>query len=246
MACRRCIEACHRGALSDNGRRVAIDRSKCIFCGDCVAACPTAAREILGRQVTAPQLMAEIERDVIFFDQSGGGVTFSGGEPLAQAAFLREILVQCKQREIHTAVDTSCCAPWEVVEEISRHADLFLVDLKQMDPRAHERFTGVSNEPILQNVRRLARSAARMIIRIPVIPGVNDDEANVAAVADFVATLEGVERIDLLPHHQSAHGKLARLAAGHELLQVEPPAAEQVERMARRLSQGGFRVTIGG
>jgi len=190
--------------------------------------------------------MAEIERDLVFFDQSGGGVTFSGGEPLAQPVFLGDILRQCRQREIHTAVDTSCHAPWEVVEGISRDADLFLVDLKQMDPDKHERFTGVSNELILQNVRRLARLGGRIIIRIPVIPGVNDAEEDMAAAADFVARLEGVERIDLLPHHQSARGKLARLAEGHELLQVAPPAAERIDGMAKRLAERGFRVTIGG
>jgi len=238
--------ACQRGALSDNGRQVAIELSKCILCGDCVAACPTGAREILGRKITAAELMAEIERDVIFFDQSGGGVTFSGGEPLAQAAFLGEMLSQCRQKEIHTAVDTSCYAPWDVVEEISRHADLFLVDLKQMDPAAHERFTGVSNEPILQNVRRLARSGNEIIIRLPVIPGVNDDQENIAAVEGFLATLDGVLRIDLLPHHQSAHSKLARLAKGHRLLQLDPPTTEQVEAIAERLRKRGFRVTIGG
>jgi len=193
-----------------------------------------------------PELMAEIERDLVFFDQSGGGVTFSGGEPLAQPVFLGDILRQCRQREIHTAVDTSCHAPWEVVEGISRDADLFLVDLKQMDPDKHERFTGVSNELILQNVRRLARLGGRIIIRIPVIPGVNDAEEDMAAAADFVARLEGVERIDLLPHHQSARGKLARLAEGHELLQVAPPAAERIDGMAKRLAERGFRVTIGG
>ena len=190
--------------------------------------------------------MAEIERDVIFFDHSGGGVTFSGGEPLVQAAFLEELLACCRHSEIHTALDTTLHAPWETCAAVSRYVDLFLVDLKLMDPGAHERYTGVTNELILENLRRLAQLEHAIIIRIPVIPGVNDDQENIAAVREFVASLDGVARIDLLPHHESARGKLARLTQGHEFMQVDPPGVERLDAIAENLADSGLVVKIGG
>lgn len=246
IACGRCADACENQAISRLDGQWSTDASRCVLCGACVEACPTGAREILGRQVTVGQLIDEIERDVVFYDQSGGGVTFSGGEPLAQAEFLNELLIACRQREIHSALDTALHAPWEVVETIRRYVDLFLVDLKHMDPAAHERFTGVSNEPILQNLRRLAQLEGEIIIRVPVIPGFNDDGENTAATGRFVASLGGVARIDILPYNEAARGKLARLAAGDEPLQVEAPTAEQISRIAGDLEAFGFEVKIGG
>ena len=244
--CGRCIEACQHGAISSSGGELSTDPARCVFCGACVEACPTGAREILGREVTVPQLTAEIERDVIFYDQSGGGVTFSGGEPLVQAAFLEEVLIECRAREIHTALDTACYASWQVIEAVSPYVDLFLIDLKHMDPAAHRRLTGASNELILENVRRLAGLQKEIIIRIPVIPGFNDDGGNVAVAGRFVARLDGVARVDLLPHHEAARGKLARLAGGYELLEVEPPAVEQMNLIAGKLEHFGLEVKIGG
>jgi len=246
IGCGRCAEACERGAIVRDGEEGSFDASKCDFCGACADACPTGAREILGRQVTVAELIVEIQRDVIFFDRSGGGVTFSGGEPLMQPAFLEELLQQCQTREIHTAVDTTCYAPWETVETISRHANLFLCDLKQMDPAVHERFTGVSNELILDNLRRLDGFGQEMIVRIPIIPGVNDDQQNLAATGEFLASLAGVSRVDLLPHHRAAEAKVSRLEAAHELLKAESPAAERMKAIAGKFEERGFQVRIGG
>ena len=244
--CGRCLEACEQGAISRAAARWSLDVSKCVFCGACVDACPTGAREILGRRVTVGELIDEIERDVIFFDQSGGGVTLSGGEPLVQAAFVEELLRRCKAREIHTAVDTTCYAPWEVFETISPYVDLFLCDLKQMDSAAHERLTGVPNELILQNLQRLDRLGKGIIVRIPIIPGVNDDEQNISATGEFVASLAGVSRLDILPHNRGGEAKVARLAERHELLKVEAPSAEQLQSIAEKLADRGFTVKIGG
>ena len=244
--CGLCVEACRQGAISLSGEEPSTDLSKCVFCGDCVEACPTAAREILGRRVSVGQLVAEIERDVVFYDQSGGGVTFSGGEPLVQAAFLNAVLAECRARDIRTALDTTCYAPWEVIEEISPLVDLFLIDLKHMDPTVHRRLTGESNELILRNLKRLSRMGKEITVRLPVIPGCNDDDTNVAATGEFVARLESVTRIDVLPHHEAAQGKLARLAEQYELLQAEPPTGEQISRLAGKLEHYGFNVKIGG
>lgn len=249
--CGRCIEACDRGAISGRGGEPSTDPARCVFCGACVEACPTGAREILGRRVTVRELMAQIERDVIFYDQSGGGVTLSGGEPLVQAAFLEELLAECRRREIHTALDTACHAPWSVIETVSPYVDVFLVDLKHMDPDAHRRLTGATNELILQNLRRLDRLNKQIIIRVPVIPGANDDPANLAATAEFVGRLPSVGRIDILPHHEAARGKLARLAGRYELLETQPPAtipatSGQMDLIAESLAHFGLEVKIGG
>jgi len=246
IGCGRCLEACLTGALSASEAGVALDTAKCQLCGSCVQACPTGAREIIGRLMTVDAVMKAVERDLPFYEQSGGGVTFSGGEPLLQSAFLEGLLAQCKAKEIHTALDTTCYAPWEVVESIASNVDLHLCDLKHMEAEAHRRFTGVSNELILCNVRRLAELGARLIIRLPVIPGVNDDMANVAATGEFAASLPGVSQIDLLPHNEAGPGKSARLAAGHRMLAAARPSGEQMKAMAEALRHYGLAVRIGG
>lgn len=245
VGCGQCVEACEQEALSRSGDQFAIDVSRCVFCGACVDACPSGAREILGRRVTVGELVAEIERDLVFFDESGGGVTFSGGEPLAQAAFLEEALEECKSREIHTALDTSCYAPWEVLEKINDCVDLYLVDLKQMDAAVHERLTGVSNELILDNLRRLAKLRKRIIIRIPIVSGVNDDE-NLRRAGEFASSLDGVGQIDILPYNKAVRGKLDRLTRGYAISEAAPPSAERLREIVGILEAFGLAVKLGG
>ena len=224
------------------------DLTRCVLCGECVDACLHDAREIVGRHVTTREVMAEIEQDLIFYDESGGGVTFSGGEPLMQPDFLRGLLHLCKKAGIHTAVDTSCFAPWKRIQESAEDVDLYLIDLKHMDSSTHERVTGVPNEPILENLRRLVESGKEVIVRIPVIPGFNDDADSVDAAGRFVASLPEVLRIDLLPYNAAAPGKRTRLV-GHpdgEPVDVEAPTCEQLESIAGRLASFGLEVLIGG
>ena len=242
--CGRCVAACGQGAVTWPGREASGEASRCTFCGACVEACPAGAREIVGRRVSVDELIARIERDVVFYDSSGGGVTFSGGEPLAQPAFLGRLLGECRRREIHTAVDTTCHAPWEVIEAINPSVDLYLVDLKHMDPASHQRLTGASNDVILQNLERLAPLARQIIIRIPIIPGANDSEENVAAAGRFVAGLGGIARVDLLPYNEAVRGKLARLVRPYEPFDAERAAPEHLAAIARRLEEYGFTVKI--
>jgi len=190
--------------------------------------------------------MTEIVKDTIFYDQSGGGVTFSGGEPLMQPSFLLALLEQCRAEEIHTAVDTTCCAEPAIVEEVARNTDLFLCDVKHMDSQMHKRFTGVDNRLILDNIRRLSRAGKQIVLRIPIIPGFNDDAPAVQMAAQFAASLQNVKQIDILPYHAGGRGKAARLIGRFDLMQTHAPPNEKMSEIAEVLGTYGFEVKIGG
>ncbi len=246
LACGGCIVACPNEAISATDAAPVTDASRCRLCRQCVEVCPSEAREIVGRTVSPSEVVALIEEDTVFHDQSGGGATFSGGEPLIQPEFFAATLQICKERDIHTVLDTCLHAPWQVIEPLCRDIDLMLVDLKHMDPVEHERITGVSNQLIIENLRRLASLAQPIIIRVPVVPGLNDDEANLAATGEFVASLSGVGRVDLLPHHEAARGKVARLERRCDLLQVDAPSRGRMAELAQKLQGYGLDVRIGG
>jgi len=246
VGCGACEAACPHGAIARSPDRPIVDTDRCVLCGQCVEACPTGALEIVGRTVRADEVVAEIARDVVFYDESGGGATFSGGEPLMQPAFLAKLLARCRALEIHTAVDTTCHAPWEVLEPLAALADLLLCDVKHMDAAAHSRLTGVSNELILGNLRRLAAAGRAIVVRMPLIPGRNDDEPNIMATGAFVASLGGVARIDLLPYHEGARSKLARLGRTEPVLDAPRPDARHLADVAERLAAFGLEVKTGG
>lgn len=246
VGCGQCAKACPREAISLVENRPVTDTEKCILCGRCVDVCLAGARQIIGRETTVSEVMAEVERDVIFYDQSGGGVTFSGGEPLMQPDFLLALLNQCRARNIHTAVDTSCYAEPEIAESVAKWADLFLCDLKHMDNEMHERFTGIGNNLILENIRRISQTGKKIVIRIPIIPGFNDEVANIEATGNFVASLPGVGRIDILPFNHGGAEKSARLTGGIKSMQIETPDEEQMSLIAENLNKYVFEVKIGG
>jgi pyruvate formate lyase activating enzyme len=246
VGCGQCAEACPREAISLVENRPVTDAQKCILCGRCVDICLAGARQIIGLKMTVSQVIAEVERDVIFYDQSGGGVTFSGGEPLMQPDFLLALLNRCRALNIHTAVDTSCYAEPEIAESAAERADLFLCDLKHMNNEMHERFTGVGNNLILENIRRVSQAGKKIIIRIPVIPGFNDDAANIEATGKFTASLPGVGRIDILPFNRGGLEKSARLMGDIKSMRTETPDEEQMSSIAEKLSKYVFEVNIGG
>jgi pyruvate formate lyase activating enzyme len=211
-----------------------------------VELCPTGALQAVGRMVTPEALVAEVLRDRIFFDESGGGVTFSGGEPLQQAAFVTECLRLLRAEGVHTALDTCGFARWQDLAEAARHASLVLFDLKLMDTDRHEAATGVSNQRILDNLRALAAVHSDIWIRVPVIPGVNDDAANLEATAAFVADLPGVRRVELLPYHATGEAKFARAGLTYTLPDIPSPSHHELEHLAVFFRDRGLTTTLGG
>ena len=246
IGCSRCVEQCPEGALTLTVEGVVEEPSVCCRCGSCVRSCPAEARQSTGWRVSVAELLATIEKDIPFYDQSGGGVTFSGGEPLFQSDFLLELLIDCGRLDIHRAVDTTGFAPGAVVADISRHTDLFLYDLKLMNPDRHRRFTGHSNRSILENLKMLSASGARITIRIPLLPGVNDDADNLRQTADFVTSLPQRHPVELLPFHCSAVHKYDKLGLTYPAAAMTPPSPAQLSTAADRLQQAGLTVTTGG
>jgi pyruvate formate lyase activating enzyme len=243
LRCGRCIEACPSGALDADGRR---DSDLCRLCGACAAACPTGAREIAGKTTTVAEVLAEVERDRVFYDHSGGGATLSGGEPLLQVEFATALLEACRASGIHTALDTTCFAPWGVLEAVQPYVDLFLCDVKHMDSARHEELTGAPNDTILDNIRRLAAGGADIVLRVPVIPGANDSPENIGSTGAFAASLDGVEQVHLLPYNEGGREKAGRLDSVQDTPQFERPSAEHLAALADQLRVFGLTVRTGG
>jgi pyruvate formate lyase activating enzyme len=214
--------------------------------GACINACPTGALQMAGREISASELMVEIEKDHVFYDQSQGGVTFSGGEPLLQPDFLRRMLELCRERDIHTVVDTSGYAPWKHLDLIRHLVDLFFFDLKIMDDDEHQRMTGVSNQIILENLKNLTKQGHQVEVRLPVIPGFNDTEANKIQTIDFLSSLPGVKRISLLPFHKMGAQKYTSLNRESPMPDIQPPSQEVMQRLQKEYADSGFQVNLGG
>jgi pyruvate formate lyase activating enzyme len=195
--------------------------------------------------MTSSEVLQELEKDIIFYDQSGGGVTFSGGEPLLQHAFLKDILSKCRERSIHTALDTSGYASWDALDDIRELVDLFLYDVKLLDGAKHRKYTGVPNKLILKNLQRLSEHRQRVIVRIPVIPGINDDAENLQDTAKFLAGLASLERVDLLPYHKIGLGKYAGMQRDYMLSDTQPPSEEKMAEIAGNFTRFGLPVKVG-
>jgi pyruvate formate lyase activating enzyme len=243
--CLGCIRICPERAISHDGEGVTIDREKCNLCERCCQKCPTEALTITGKTVCVDEILAEIEKDMVFYDESGGGVTVSGGEPLFQPGFLNLLLTECKERNVHTAVDTCGYAPKKSIDMISSKVDLFLYDIKMMDERRHKDYTGVSNKLILRNLRGLAENGSSILVRFPIIPEVNDDEENVTQTGQFLASC-GVTDISLLPYHRAGIDKYTRLGRACKLENTQPPSRQRLRQIGKKLEAAGLNVKTEG
>jgi pyruvate formate lyase activating enzyme len=245
LSCGSCAEVCARtGGPLAAGAVVGSDG--CAACGRCAQACPSGAREIAGRTWTVEEVLAEVLRDRMVYEESGGGVTFSGGEPLAQGDFLIACLDACRGDGLRTVVDTCGFAPREIVMAVAERTDLFLWDLKLLDPERHRALTGAPLDPILANLAAVAERGVPIWLRVPVIPGVNDGEGCIEAIARLAAATPSVRRVSLLPYHRIGAGKRARLAREEPLAGITPPSSEQMHALAALFVKSGIETRIGG
>lgn len=244
ILCGLCIRDCPTRVLSIDGGDLKKGEG-CILCGQCAKVCPKKAHELVGEIYTVAKVMKEIEKDIIFYDESGGGVTFSGGEPFMQPSFLESLLKKCKERGIHTAIDTSGYAPLDVVKKIAPLTDLFLFDLKLGNPEEHKCYTGVNNSLILTNLQYLSQQGSNIILRIPIISGINDDIATIEELGILLRHYFFAS-ICLLPYHLLGKGKYSSLKRSYRLKGVSSPSKERLEEIKRIFDSFGYLTKIGG
>jgi pyruvate formate lyase activating enzyme len=246
ISCGACVGDCPQAAIEWDGEQYHTNRERCDGCGECIGACYADAREMTGREMTVAELMAEILRDRAFFEESRGGVTFSGGEPLLQGDFLLEVLQACRAHELHITLDTCGHAPTFTLDRVREYVDLFLYDFKLLDEVRHHQVIGVSTSLILHHLRWLLTNGHRVIVRIPVIPGVNEDDATLRQMAEFLATLPPPERVDLLAYHHLGIDKYARLNRVSPMPATTPPSEERMAAIQQLFEGYGFQVNSGG
>ena len=245
VRCNECVSVCPNQAFSSGRSKLGIDRSACSLCGLCAVRCPSGALSLVGREVSVQEVMTEVGKDAAFYEESGGGVTLSGGEPLWQIGFTSAVLRECKSRGIRTAVDTCGYGSSNAIRRIRDSVDLFLYDLKIMDDAKHRKYTGKSNKQILRNFETLANHGNELLVRLPLIPGVNDDRKNIQMTADFVLK-NGVKRVCLLPYHRIGVEKYRSLGKRYFLNSVRTPSEQKMNHIKARFEACGLMVKIGG
>ncbi|MBT4034801.1 MAG: glycyl-radical enzyme activating protein [Candidatus Marinimicrobia bacterium] len=247
IGCGDCVEACEQHACVLTPEGIKTDTTLCILCGKCAEVCPTKATEMSGELRSVDEIMDVLKRDVPLMEQSAGGVTFSGGEPLMHPELLILLLDECGKMGIHRCIDTSGMSNSELLLEVAEKTELFLFDLKMMDSKQHRKFTGIPNDTILKNLRKLAETDVQIIIRIPLIKDVNDNDDNIQKTAEFIAALPGEPRIvNLLPFHNSAVKKHEKLGQIHDSRPLSEPSAQRQTRIIEIFKTNGIQASIGG
>ena len=227
IGCKSCLESCPEGAISFDGQDVVIDRHICKLCMICADNCPTGALEALGMKMTIKEITDETLKDRVIFEESGGGVTLSGGEPLMQLDFVTELLKTMKELNINTAVETSGFVSMEALKKVSPWTDLFLYDLKLLDPERSKEYTGISSKTIIDNLKYLAQNGSQLIIRMPLVPGINDHHDHLRLMA--VTLKENViNELELIPYHSLGANKYRGLNMEYQLQELEPPSKKQM------------------
>ena len=245
--CYACITACPKGAIAkDAVGAIVIDRKACDLCGKCAEACLYDAMQMVGREMSVEEVLGEVEKDKIFYDQSGGGITLSGGDPFVQSAFAEALLDGCRSRGISTAVDTAGFSRNGVLDRVASKADLILYDLKCMDDVRHKELTGVSNVPIIENLKRLAAGRAEVWVRIPLVSGVNDDDENVRRTIALLKSLKTIKKVGILPYHSGGLEKARRIGQESHFRKFETPSEERIAAVEAAFREAGFEVRRGG
>jgi pyruvate formate lyase activating enzyme len=236
IACGTCLDVCPNG----------LDETRCTRCGLCAENCPTGARQLAGRAMTVAEVMGEVLADRVFFQESGGGLTISGGEPLSQPVFLHGLLVEAKRAGLSTTVDTCGAGARDALLAAAPLTDVFLYDLKVADAGRHLRFTGLPLEPIVRNLEALGAVHRDIWLRVPIVPGFTDDEDALERTARIAEAVPGVRRVHLLPYHRIGASKFARLGRPYALEHVEPPSPERMAALARIFESHHLDTRIGG
>lgn len=253
IGCSRCIAECPNGAVKDTGSGYMTDYSICLkecYKNEqppykCTKKCYAQARKSIGAYMSVDDTLKEVLKDSLIYKQSGGGVTVSGGEPMLQFEFVLEFLKRCKENNLKTAMETCGFAEWEKYQKVLEYLDFIFLDIKCFDNEKHIELTGQSNTLILENARRLAssmrRKNARIIVRIPVVPGLTDSEDNIGSIADFVSTeLEGVNTIELMPYHRLGRGKYSDIGQVYQLYDLEPVAEDRIDKLKEIITGYGL------
>jgi len=247
IKCESCVGACPENAITLIAEGIITDPDLCKMCGKCADVCPTKAIEMSGKVMSVNEIMDIIEKERIFFDQSGGGVTFSGGEPLVHIKMLIKLLDECGKKGIHRAVDTAGNVSTETILEIAKQTDLFLYDLKMMDSDLHREWINAGNEKILHNLKVLAEAGKHIIIRIPLVGGVNDTDENIELSAKFISELAGEKKqVHLLPYHAIAENKYMKLGKSDDFEKLKEPDKETLERAIAKFAEYGIVASVGG
>ena len=249
---------CHNPESINRQPQNVFNSQKCINCGHCggngddkncgeaeIKNCPTGARETIGYDISLPELMKEINKDRLFYEQSGGGVTFSGGEPFCQAQFLLAVLESCRQDYINTAIDTSGFCDTASIMEAAKIANYFLYDVKFIDSAKHEKYCGVPNDIVLENLRYLAETNTNLLIRIPLIPTVNDDMAEMTAIFKFIEGFKNITLVHLLPYHNIHTDKYRKIGKQYELSEIPGDESQNINEI-KNLFASKFKTRIGG
>ena len=247
--CMACAEICPEKAVQvDWEGNIDFRRDQCRACGSCVQVCPSGARTLIGEMVGAEEVAARLEKDEVFYHRSGGGITLSGGDPVYQPAFSAAVLQKSIKRGFHTAMETCAFCRWEVLETMLDHLDLVYMDIKHMEDRRHLELTGCSNTMILENIRNTARQYPdlELVIRVPVIPGLNDEKDNMDGIMEFALTLDPVKRIELLPYHRYGVATYPVIGKSYEIPDVKPPSSERIKTIRDWMEKSGIPVRIGG
>ena len=244
IGCGQCVDMCSQNATTLSNGQLRVNRKLCTACGKCVETCYSGTRVLVGKRMTARAVLDQITKDLRFYRRSSGGVTLSGGEPLMQAKFARAILIGCRDRSIHTTVETSGYANWREAEAVLSNVDLVILDIKHMDSLTHRKFTGVPNELILENAKKISILNVPMIIRIPIIPGYNDSEANIEATAAYVTKLSSVDKVELLTYHSLGAPKYLRLGLKYKLRNLRPPSNGHVEKFREIIASHGIECRV--
>ncbi|HWQ43268.1 MAG TPA: glycyl-radical enzyme activating protein [Desulfosporosinus sp.] len=229
--CDLCSTSCPNGAIRSYGN---IDQMKCVLCGCCVKICPYDALSIVGERKTSSELLETMKKDRPYYQESGGGVTISGGEPLLQLDFLHNFLPKLKQENFHVVIDTAGCVPFSSLEYTACFADLFLFDVKAFSPEIHKKYTGADNAVILENLRRLSSLGTEIWVRIPIIAGINDTQDEIAAIARFLSETPGISQVDLLPFHDYGVKKYESIGKPY-LLRGDPHPSDDFMLTAKRI-----------